>query len=58
MTVLFARRVHHGHDPLGESIATLALRAKRAFAPQYEGTQLLFSVVVGRLDTYSIYERP
>jgi hypothetical protein len=50
--------VGHRHQPFGEAIASLALRAERALAPQHEGPQLSLGVVVGRLDAFVLGEGP
>src|SRR5690606_9699436 len=44
VAALLARRVRHRHEPLGELIAPLTLRAERALAPQHELPELALRV--------------
>jgi hypothetical protein len=58
VALLLAGGMGHGHQAFGEEIAPLALRAKRASAPENEGAQLALSVVVGGVNAVSIHECP
>src|ERR1700723_3216594 len=46
------------HDAFGEAGATIALRAEALFAPENEGSELAFGVVVRRLDPGLVDEGP
>ena len=58
VSLLLASRVRDGHQVLGEPIAPRALRAKRALAPENEGTNFALGTIVGRFDLGPLEESP
>ena len=56
-TSAFKRSGTHG-DPLGETVAALALRAVRTLSPEDKISELEFGVIVGGLDAVFFDERP
>ena len=47
-----------GHDPSGEAVAAIALRAEALLPPKDEAAQFAFGVVVRGLDAFLIDEGP
>lgn len=58
MALLLPQSVGDRHDPLGESVAALALRAEAALAPEDEGPELALAVVVRGFDAGHVDESP
>jgi hypothetical protein len=46
VALLFAERVDRGHDAFREAATSFALRAEALLAPENEGTEFAFAVIV------------